>query len=65
MSRFRFRIVFILLLIILLVVSALFGVLTYWLDPDLPPTSTPGQGRLQPTEYYQLGQSSSGGTSSS
>jgi hypothetical protein len=65
MSRFRFRIVFILLLIILLVVSALFGVLTYWLDPDAPPSSTPGQGSTQPAEYYLLGQNGSGRTSSS
>lgn len=65
MSRLRFRIVFILLLIILLAVSTLFGVLTYWLDPDATPTSTPGQGSTQPAEYYLLGQSGSGGISSS
>jgi flagellar basal body-associated protein FliL len=34
MSRTRFRIVFILLVLILLAASAVFGVLTYWLGAD-------------------------------
>jgi DegV family protein with EDD domain len=39
MSRIRSRVVFILLVLILLLASALFGVLTYWLEGKLPPTS--------------------------
>jgi hypothetical protein len=37
MSHSRFRIVFILLVLILLIVSTLFGVLTYWLEPESLP----------------------------
>jgi hypothetical protein len=43
MWRTRFRIVFILLVLILLLASALFGVLTYWLGGRLPPV--PGSRR--------------------
>ncbi len=39
MSRIRFRIVFMLVILILLLASAVFGVLTYWLDGDPPPIS--------------------------
>jgi hypothetical protein len=39
MSRLRFRVVFILLILILLIASALFGVLTYWLEGEPPPVS--------------------------
>jgi len=40
MSRIRSRVVFILLILILLVASALFGLLTYWLDSDLSQVSS-------------------------
>jgi len=43
MSGNRFRIVLLLLVLILLVVSALFGVLTYWLDGEVQSSSPPGQ----------------------
>lgn len=38
MARIRFRVVFILLVLILLIASAIFGLLTYWLDRE-PPVS--------------------------
>jgi hypothetical protein len=38
-SRVRARVVFILLVLILLVASALFAVLTYWLNGELLPAS--------------------------
>jgi len=41
MSRIRFRIVFILLVLILLIVSTLFGVLTYWLEAESLPSHLP------------------------
>ncbi len=41
MSHIRSRVVFILLVLILLVASALFGVLTYWLDRELPRSPIP------------------------
>lgn len=44
MSRIRIRTVFILLVLILLVASALFGLLTYWLDGALLPVSGSGRG---------------------
>ncbi len=50
MSRARFGIVFILLILILLVVSTLFGVLTYWLDAEVLSTPAPGQGSMAPIE---------------
>jgi len=43
MSGNRFRIVFLLLVLILLVVSALFGALTYWLDGEVLSSSAPVQ----------------------
>jgi uncharacterized SAM-binding protein YcdF (DUF218 family) len=43
MLHMRLRIVFVLLVLILLVVSILFGVLTYWLDAEEPPALDPGQ----------------------
>jgi hypothetical protein len=52
MSRIRFRILFILLVLILLVVSTLFGLLTYWLDAQVLPAATPGRGSMQPPEYH-------------
>ena len=39
MARIRFRVVFILLVLILLIASAIFGLLTYWLDREPPPVS--------------------------
>lgn len=39
MVRIRFRVVFILLVLILLIASAIFGLLTYWLDREPPPVS--------------------------
>jgi hypothetical protein len=44
MLRTRFRIVFILLVLILLIVSALFGVLTYWLEAESLPRHSPDPG---------------------
>lgn len=44
MSRNRSIVVFILLVLILLVASVLFGVLTYGLGTDRSPDSAPGQG---------------------
>jgi len=41
MSRSRYRIVFILLVLILLIVSTLFGVLTYWLEAESLPRHSP------------------------
>ena len=49
MWRTRFRTVFILLLLILLIASAVFGVLTYWLGAKLPPVSGSGQGSEMPS----------------
>jgi hypothetical protein len=49
MSRLRYRILFLLLVLILLLASLIFGVLTYWLDAE-GPSSEPvggGQGRVQ------------------
>lgn len=69
MSRNRFIVIFILLVLILLVASALFGLLTYGLGKDGSPASTPepgSAGRLQlvilagircPCEPDRLGQS--------
>jgi len=42
--RMRPGIVFVLLVLIMLVISALFGLLTYWLDEEIAPTFTPGPG---------------------
>jgi hypothetical protein len=53
MSRNRFGIVFILLVLILLVVSTLFGVLTYWLDAEAVSPPSPGQGGMLPVEHTQ------------
>jgi hypothetical protein len=39
MSRTRFKVVLILLVLILLVASILFGVFTYWLEGELLPVS--------------------------
>jgi len=35
MLRIRYRTLFVLLVLILLVVSLIFGLLTYWLEPEL------------------------------
>ena len=43
MSGNHLRIVLLLLVLILLVVSALFGLLTYWLDGEVQSSSTPMQ----------------------
>jgi hypothetical protein len=51
MSRISFRVLFLLLVLILLLASFLFGVLTYWLDAGSPPSSGPMDGgrlRMQP-----------------
>jgi hypothetical protein len=47
MLRTRFRIVFILLVLILLIVSALFGVLTYWLEAESLPGHSPTPGSTE------------------
>jgi hypothetical protein len=47
MLRTRFRIVFILLVLILLIVSALFGVLTYWLEAESLPSHSPTPGSTE------------------
>jgi hypothetical protein len=44
MSRSRFTVLLILLVLILVAASILFGVLTYGLDGEEPPTPTPSQG---------------------
>lgn len=44
----RTAIVFILLVLILLGASMLFGLLTYWLHAEVEPASTPDQGRPAP-----------------
>jgi hypothetical protein len=51
-SRIRFGIIFLLLVLILLVVSALFGLLTYWLDAGVLPASTPVRGSMGPVEHH-------------
>jgi hypothetical protein len=43
----RFRIVFILLVLILLIVSTLFGVLTYWLEAENLPRHSPTPGSTE------------------
>ena len=48
MSRTRSRVLLILLVLILVLASALFGVLTYWLDTEVPPKSTPDPGTKLP-----------------
>jgi hypothetical protein len=50
MSRTRFRVVFLLLVLILLAASILSGLLTYGLGMDEPPASTPGGGGKAPNE---------------
>jgi hypothetical protein len=77
MSRKRFIVVFILLVLILLVASGLFGVLTYGLNTREPPDSTPepgSAGRIEwmalaarpgPGSYEKLGQPSGPGPASS
>ncbi len=45
------RIVLILLVLILLAASAIFGVLTYWLGAEAAPASPTGQGRVAPAGY--------------
>lgn len=47
MGHFRFRVVFILLVLILLVVSLVFGLLTYWLGAEGPPAPAPSQGNAE------------------
>ncbi len=48
MSLTKARIVLILLVLILLAASAIFGVLTYWLGAEAAPASPPGQGTAAP-----------------
>ena len=60
MSRSRFRVVFILLVLILLVASILFGLLTYWLSAETLPDSAPGQGWIVPAEHRQSGAARAG-----
>ena len=50
MSRTRYRIVFILLVLILLIVSTLFGVLTYWLEAEGLPRHSPTPGSTEEEE---------------
>lgn len=57
MFDIRFRIVFILLILILLAASALFGVLTYWLAEEGASDSPSGQGSEIPREYFLDGMS--------
>lgn len=45
MSRFNFRILFFLLVLILLLASFVFGVLTYWLGAESPSSEPAGGGR--------------------
>jgi len=48
MRRIRLAVVFLLLVLILLLSSLLFGVLTYWPSAKAPPTFTPNQGGMVP-----------------
>jgi len=50
MSHTRYKVVFILLVLILLVASTLFGLLTYWVNAEVLPASAPGQGGMVPAE---------------
>jgi hypothetical protein len=59
-SRTRFGVIFILLVVILLVVSALFGLLTYWLDAKTQPASTPDRGSMAPMERHPIKVSTTG-----
>jgi len=45
MLRIRFGILFLLLVLILLLASFIFGVLTYWLGAESPPGSEPTESR--------------------
>jgi hypothetical protein len=54
MSRKRFILVFILLVVILLVASALFGVLTYGLNTQEALDPTPEPGSTGPMEWVTL-----------
>jgi hypothetical protein len=47
MSRTRFGIVFVLLVLILLIVSTIFGVLTYWLEAESLPRHFPTPGSTE------------------
>ena len=55
MSRTRFRIVFILLVLILLIVSTLFGVLTYWLEAESLPGHSPTPGSTEEADGLSSG----------
>ena len=54
MSRNRFVVIFILLVVILLVASALFGVLTYGLNTQEALDPTPEPGSTGPMEWATL-----------
>jgi hypothetical protein len=56
MLRIRFRVVFILLILILLAASILFGLLTYGLDTEMPPDPAPDDGGEAPAEQSFSGQ---------
>lgn len=60
MSHSRFRVVFILLVLILLMASILFGLLTYWLSAEALPASAPGQGWVVPAEDRHSGAARAG-----
>jgi hypothetical protein len=46
MSSTRFRVIFVLLILILLAASILFAVLTYWVGAEAEPGSVPSQGNM-------------------
>jgi hypothetical protein len=55
MSRTRYGIVFILLVLILLIVSTLFGVLTYWLEAESLPGHSPTPGSKEGGDSLSIG----------
>ena len=59
MLRIRYRTLFVLLVLILLVVSLIFGLLTYWLEPELLTDPGPGLGNTAP---WKLGTRRAGRT---
>jgi len=65
MCRSRFKTVFVLLVLILLAASALFGVLTYWLERALPPASVPRQGGKVPWHGAYRAETESGSVANS
>jgi hypothetical protein len=59
MLRIRYRTLFVVLILILLIVSLIFGLLTYWLEPELSTDPGPGLGSMTP---WGLGASHAGRT---